>query len=78
MRPTLFISGSDTLLAPGTKAYFEAAKGPKSLKTIKGATHTFDAYDHERLLLKYTVGWLKEYLMRLTKNPMRKPANIPM
>jgi pimeloyl-ACP methyl ester carboxylesterase len=60
--PVLFISGSGTLLAPDTKAYFKAAGAPKSLKIIPGATHTFDAYDHEKLLLKYTVDWLKKYL----------------
>jgi pimeloyl-ACP methyl ester carboxylesterase len=62
--PVLFISGSDTLLAPEAKAYFQAAREPKSLKIIKGATHTFDAYDHEKLLLKYTVDWLKKYITR--------------
>lgn len=59
--PVLFITGGKSVLLKYVKTYYSTTKGTKSLKVIKGAGHTFDDSEHEKLLLKHTVGWLKKY-----------------
>ena len=61
MPPVLFIAGGKSTLLKYVKEYHSIVKGTKSIRIIKGATHTFDDHEHEKILLKQTADWLKKY-----------------
>jgi len=59
--PLLIVVGSK-LLIPTAHVYFKQTNKPKSLKIIKNATHSFDNYEQEKMLIKYTLDWFHKWL----------------
>jgi pimeloyl-ACP methyl ester carboxylesterase len=60
--PVMFIVGDKNYLTKYVRSYYKNANNPKALKIIKGASHTFELYAHERKMLDYSVSWFKKWL----------------
>lgn len=59
--PMIVVAGTKELVKPA-KEYFSLAKGPKSIKLIKNASHTFDRLDQEKEVIKSTLNWFDRWL----------------
>ncbi|MDE1866036.1 MAG: hypothetical protein KGH94_05375 [Candidatus Micrarchaeota archaeon] len=62
--PILLAAGTppNSILRDVVKYYYKFAKGPKELVIIKGASHTFDNYNHEKELFRRTLAWFRKTL----------------
>ncbi|MCB9811211.1 MAG: hypothetical protein H6779_03495 [Candidatus Nomurabacteria bacterium] len=60
-KPIKIIAAKKGILLKGSRAYYKAAKEPKELTIINGATHCFDEEGTETELLKETLSWIKKY-----------------